>query len=165
MLAATTCSHLLLPLLQVACGWRAEMRARIAQHIVELLVDVTQMPTEILVEVPDVLFGADAKVVDHVVELLTAGGESHMMLLHGMGGIGKTTVAKAVFSKLQTCHPCRVALLSWTLTPPRSPDFAKAGSDAGITCLCKEHQLEHDRAGAVKAQRALDGQAGVAGGG
>jgi hypothetical protein len=69
-----------------------------------LLWELGEMPTESKVEVPDVVVGLDAR-VGEMVQLLTAGRSSHMALLHGMGGIGKTTLARIVFNKLHGKDP------------------------------------------------------------
>jgi hypothetical protein len=57
-----------------------------------------------LVELPDVMLGLEAK-VEEVVRLLPAGGGGQMVLLHGMGGIGKTTLARAVLNRLCLANP------------------------------------------------------------
>jgi hypothetical protein len=73
----------------------------VAECTVQLLQGMGQMPTWCTRELPDILVGLDDK-MKHVVQLLTADqhSSSHVVLLHGMGGIGKTTLARAVFNEL-----------------------------------------------------------------
>jgi hypothetical protein len=77
---------------------------KVVQHTVRLLADMGQMPTASRVELPEIMVGLDAR-VEETVQRLTAEGQSRMVLLHGMGGIGKTTLARAVFNKLHEGHP------------------------------------------------------------
>jgi hypothetical protein len=91
--------------LQVACGWSTAMTDNVVSSVVLLLHDMRQMPTRRPLEEPDVRVGLEAK-VDRVVQLLTAVDNNHgMVLLHGMAGIGKTTLARAVFNRLTATNP------------------------------------------------------------
>jgi hypothetical protein len=94
-------------LLKVRCGWGTEMRDSIAERTVQLLRDMGELPTTTTPEEePDVKVGLDAKlkgVVEHLQPV--APGECRMLLLHGMGGIGKTTLARAVFNQQLQADP------------------------------------------------------------
>jgi hypothetical protein len=76
----------------------------VVEHTVKLLLEMQQMPFKKCVEVPDIIVGLDAK-KEHLVQLLADGSSCKVVLLHGMGGIGKTTLAKAVFNHLHQHHP------------------------------------------------------------
>jgi hypothetical protein len=91
--------------LKVPSGWSTAMRDKVVDGTVRLLCELGQMPTTGAVEeTAAVKVGVDAK-VEHVVQLLTAGGSNSVVLLHGMGGIGKTTLARAVFNRLHAMNP------------------------------------------------------------
>jgi replication-associated recombination protein RarA len=79
------------------------LRDKVVERTVNLLCAMGEMPTKRPLEEPDIKVGLEAK-VDRVVQLLTTGNDS-MVLLHGMGGIGKTTLARAVFNHLHANHP------------------------------------------------------------
>jgi hypothetical protein len=75
----------------------------LAQDVGKLLADMGQLPTESKVEVPKILVGLEGKVEALVQKLQAADGS--MVLLQGMGGIGKTTLASAVFNELHEQSP------------------------------------------------------------
>jgi hypothetical protein len=67
------------------------------------LAKLQQLPTNKTLVLPDISIGLDMKNA-RVMQLLTAAGGSQMVLLHGMAGIGKTTLAKSVLNKLNKLH-------------------------------------------------------------
>jgi hypothetical protein len=91
-------------LLQVRSAWGTKMRDKVVEVAVQLLCDMGQMPFRRPVEEPAVKVGLEAK-VDQVVQLLTVQVNNNLVLLHGMGGISKTTLARAVFNRLHGNHP------------------------------------------------------------
>jgi hypothetical protein len=109
---------------QVPSGLGTAMRNKVVEHTVRLLRDMGEMPTRRLVEEPAIKVGLSAK-VERVVQLLKVKDNNHMVLLHGMGGIGKTTLARAVFNRLHSNNPtlpcCFLKL---------DPDDAKVGKIA-----------------------------------
>jgi hypothetical protein len=81
------------------------MRKKVVEAAVTRLLDMGQMPTGVAADQPDIEVGLEAK-VDQVVQLLTATNENtKVVLLHGMGGIGKTTLARAAFNRLHANNP------------------------------------------------------------
>jgi tRNA A37 threonylcarbamoyladenosine biosynthesis protein TsaE len=76
----------------------------VVEHTAKLLVEMQQMPFRNLVGVPDTVVGLDAK-KERLVQLLADDSSRRMVLLHGMAGIGKTTLAKIVFNELHKTYP------------------------------------------------------------
>jgi hypothetical protein len=86
----------------------------------EVLTGLQQMPRTKAMVLPAIRIGLAPK-VDRLVELLTSGSGSRMVLLHGMAGMGKTTLAKAVFNTLHAMDntvPCHFASLNPEVTRP-----------------------------------------------
>jgi hypothetical protein len=90
--------------------------------VVKLIVDkaatqlagLGQLPTNKALELPDFTIGLEPKARD-IVQLLESGGSSNLLLLHGMAGLGKTTLAKSVFNHLHATDnttPCHFAWLN-----------------------------------------------------
>jgi hypothetical protein len=97
------CRTLPSPPLQVADTANPELVKRVVGYAVEALEGMGQMPSSRRqVEEPDVKEGMDSSRTERLLKLLTAEGRSrHVVLLHGSGGIGKTTLARAVFNQLR----------------------------------------------------------------
>jgi hypothetical protein len=84
----------------------------VVDHAVGGLEGMRQMPSSTPMEaLPDIQVGLqeDDKQMQGLVQLLTDESNHSLVLLHGMGGIGKTTLAKAVFNQLKAGNrtlPC-----------------------------------------------------------
>jgi hypothetical protein len=79
----------------------------VVKQTIRTLASIGQLPLARVLEQPQVFVGLDA--VQSVVQLLASASSPQLVLLHGMGGIGKTTLATAVFNQLhaQDCTlPC-----------------------------------------------------------
>jgi hypothetical protein len=72
---------------------------QVVDQAAKLLADMRQLPTFKDEELPGVVVGLEPR-RDGILQLLAAGGGGSMGVLHGMGGIGKTTLAQAVFNAL-----------------------------------------------------------------
>jgi hypothetical protein len=88
----------------------------VADRAVKYLAELQQLPTNKTLALPDISIGLEMKNA-RIVQLLTAAdtGISQMVLLHGMAGMGKTTVAKSVLNKLNQLDntvPCHFARLN-----------------------------------------------------
>jgi hypothetical protein len=68
-------------------------------RVAELLAEENQLPVSKPEELPDVTVGLE-KARAAVAKLLTDEGSPRMLILTGMGGIGKTTMAKVLFNQL-----------------------------------------------------------------
>jgi hypothetical protein len=80
----------------------------IVDQIVQRLVELGALPRSSMQELPDFLVGL------HPEELIGKLRQHRMVLLHGMVGTGKTTLAKAVFNQLHGAHrtmPCHFLTL------------------------------------------------------
>jgi hypothetical protein len=80
----------------------------IVDQIVQRLVEVGALPRSCIQELPDFVVGL------HTAELIGKLRQHRMVLLHGMVGTGKTTLAKAVFNQLHGAHrrmPCHFMTL------------------------------------------------------
>jgi hypothetical protein len=73
----------------------------VLDETVKLLVQIRQLPTRKDELLPSVLIGLKAQ-RDNVLEMVASTSSRQMVLLHGMGGIGKTTLARAVFNELHS---------------------------------------------------------------
>jgi hypothetical protein len=95
---------LVTPLLQVRSG--TDLRDTLVADTGKLLANMGKLPTDSMEELPKIMVGLEGK-VGALVQKLQPGaeGRSSMVLLHGMGGIGKTTLARAVFNKLHGGNP------------------------------------------------------------
>jgi DNA polymerase III delta prime subunit len=76
------------------------MRDKVVERTVEMLQEMGEMPTTSMIDMGRPMVGLDAKVEQVVQLLLTAASNRCMVLLHGMPGVGKTTLAQAVFNEL-----------------------------------------------------------------
>jgi hypothetical protein len=75
----------------------------IVQQTVTCLVEIRQLPTQKDEPLPTITIALGDPDLDRnkvAQRLMPADGKDHLLLLTGMGGIGKTTLAKAVFNKL-----------------------------------------------------------------
>jgi hypothetical protein len=77
---------------------------KVVDETAKLLVDMGELRLQKPQGLPDPLVPRDA-LKDKVVQLLTEEGRPRMVLLHGMAGCGKSTLAKAVFNSLHGSHP------------------------------------------------------------
>jgi hypothetical protein len=137
-------------LLQVSFGPVTEMRDQVMSNTVRLLRGMGEMPTMSVLDEPHITVGLDAK-VDEIVKLLTrraaVGVETSMVLLHGMGGSGKTTLAKAVFSHLHERDPtlpcCFLSLdpdmKEGDLMQKQQQLLKELACEAGVTLNTPEH--------------------------
>jgi hypothetical protein len=71
----------------------------------KLLAGINQLPVTKPQELPRILVGLDNAVEQLTAGQQAAGQEPRMVVLTGMGGIGKTTLAKAVFNQLHDSDP------------------------------------------------------------
>jgi DNA polymerase III delta prime subunit len=81
------------------------MRDKVVEHTVKLLAGMGKLPTDSMEALPKIMVGLEGKVEALMKKLKGDEGRSSMVLLHGMGGIGKTTLAKAVFNELHGSDP------------------------------------------------------------
>jgi hypothetical protein len=91
--------------LQMASEGEVELAQHVVDCVVKLLVEMKQMPLMSRtpeVELPEYLVGAAASSL----RIIDALRERGLVLLHGMGGSGKTTLAKSVYKKLREDNPC-----------------------------------------------------------
>jgi hypothetical protein len=125
---------------------------RIVASTAKVLVDLGRMPTARL-ELPDILVGLHTR-LEHVLQLMTFQGSSRMVVLTGVEGIGKTTLAKAAYNFL-TRHdptlPCRFVQLE--------PDMGAAGIAAAQSGLLAAvvHAMREAGEGPVQLASALRG--------
>jgi hypothetical protein len=71
----------------------------VVDTVARALVGLSKLPLSKPKELPGILVGLEIPQA-RIVQLLTEEGKKRIVLLHGMGGIGKTTLAKAVFNQL-----------------------------------------------------------------
>jgi hypothetical protein len=90
--------------LQVANGRWTLLIPEIVKDTANALASKNQLRSEALETLPPIVIGL-AALQDTIVNQLMSAGNRQMVLLTGMAGIGKTTLAKAVFNKLQLCYP------------------------------------------------------------
>jgi hypothetical protein len=107
---------------------------RIVDQAARLLAGMGQLPTDKVLELPDFAIGLDPKAC-RIADLLASGGSSRFILLHGMAGMGKTTLAKAVFNQLHqrdNTVPCHFAGLNPEV---KRPDEVVAAQQALLEAL------------------------------
>jgi hypothetical protein len=90
--------------LQVANSSSVKLVSEVVEFTATMLANMGQLPNRTLKELPTIMVGSD-DLQKQVVGHLTAAGSRRLVLLRGMGGIGKTTLAKAVFNELQGEYP------------------------------------------------------------
>jgi hypothetical protein len=90
------------PPLQVPNRKETELVEWVADAVVEHLVHEGQMPSNQALTLPDITVGLDGsnKLLKELVDRLSNENDHSMVLLHGMGGAGKSTLASAVFNQL-----------------------------------------------------------------
>jgi hypothetical protein len=118
--------------LQVPSGWWPQLADQIVEFTGDVLADMGQYPSSQPLELPDVMVALKAKQLEVVQALTAPGGESRIVLLHGMGGIGKTTLARAVYNELHQRNPT-VCSCFLTLDPECKDDPDKL--------VPKQHEL------------------------
>jgi hypothetical protein len=94
---------------------------RVVDKTAELLAAKGQLATSKSEELPRILVGMDARRDGMVQAVQAAAAARSMVLLHGMGRIGKTTLAKAVFNQLHSMDrtvPCHFARLHSGMKEP-----------------------------------------------
>jgi hypothetical protein len=110
----------------------------VVEHVAQALLRLHKLPTNKLKKMPPILIGVDAK-CDQVAQLLTAEGKTRAVLLTGMAGIGKTTLAKAVFNKLHEQDrtlPCHFMELGPGIKDPNGllPEQCKLLKELALDC-------------------------------
>jgi hypothetical protein len=116
----------------------------IVNETVNMLHDMNQLPHKKLQDLP-ILVGVDSS-LDQLVQAFEAqdgGLECRVVLLHGMGGAGKTTLAKAVFNTLHCRHPTMPCQFL-SLTSGLQRDTAALYKELllGLTCDRREYSRD-----------------------
>jgi hypothetical protein len=106
--------------LQVPNAWELLLVEDVVDCTVKTLLRLGELPTDKLKSLPAICVGLDGQRDNILHRLAAAQGTSTMVLLCGMGGIGKSALARAVFNQLhkdnrtvpcsfvELVHPCSV---------------------------------------------------------
>jgi hypothetical protein len=76
----------------------------VVDRTAELLAGINQLPVHKREELPGIIVGLDKSIVK-VTSILARQNRPKLLVLHGMGGIGKTMLAKAVYNQVQKQDP------------------------------------------------------------
>jgi hypothetical protein len=126
---------------QVPCGYGMKVAFKVVDETVRVLADMGKLPRRVPETLPSIQVGLEGK-AQEVLQRLAASSKN-MVLLHGMGGIGKTTLAKAVFNHLHaldyTVPSCFLQLDSSTKP---SWDYIKQKQLELLRALAREHHVQ-----------------------
>jgi hypothetical protein len=133
----------------------------VVDRAAEVLIGLRRMPRNKAMVLPDISVGLTSK-VDSTVQLLTSGSSNQMVLLHGMAGIGKTTLAKAVFNTLHAMDntvPCHFARLNPEMMSPEDVvDEQRAMLKELAYCVSRVSDIRSAASGRQMLQQELQGK-------